>query len=83
MNNQHIDKRLDEVYDLMDELMCAGKFEEVDKIIENLDLNSINDDIALGYLVTATWAKNKLKNRQRLYDHCLNFMSKEDLVGLE
>lgn len=58
--------RIDHVYGLMNDLMRAGNFEQVDTILDFADPNG-NIDYVLAILTTSSWCKNKLKNRDRFF----------------
>ena len=65
-----IDKRLDEIYNKVDDLLLAGKFEEVDKLLSYIDVRNTNIDILLGWLTITLAARSKLKNRANFFFQC-------------
>lgn len=70
---KNTDKRLDEIFDKLDDLGLEGKFEEVDKELAKVDVD--NEDeyvILLGYLTITFYMAPFLKNRTALYDKIRN-----------
>lgn len=58
------DQRLDEIHDQMDDLLYAGKFDDVDEIFRTADVNRLDVDEMLGLLVSTIGARSKLTARK-------------------
>ena len=63
-----IDKQLDEIYDKIDALCWASKWEEIDSILAGIDVDTMDINLLLGYLTTSSWAKSHLKNRVEFFN---------------
>ena len=61
------DERLDDIYDVVDELFLAGEFRKVDTLLYAMK-NCDDFDIQLGLLTITIPAKSKLNNRQAIFD---------------
>jgi hypothetical protein len=55
-------EELDRIYDLMDDLLWAGKFDEINSILSNMELEKQDTNVILAYLVNAKAAKSKLSS---------------------
>lgn len=62
------DRRLDEIYDSIDDKLCAGDFEAVDIFLRQTDVSKLDLDELLGYLTATFPAKNKLPFRHAFYE---------------
>jgi hypothetical protein len=60
-----IDSQLDKIYSTIDILLIQGKFEEVNRILEQ-NKNNKSIDLLLGYLTITFPAKSKLPFRPEL-----------------
>jgi hypothetical protein len=60
------DLGMDLLFDNVDEMLCDGKFKEVDDLLETMDLSILNTTLLIGLLSITSAAKNKLKNRASL-----------------
>lgn len=70
-DNQSEDKQDDvmvDIYHYMDDLMWEGKFDVVDKFIEDFCKEDICFQYCLVLLTCAHWAKDKIKNKQMLIE---------------
>lgn len=66
---QSNDKALDFMFDTIDDLCLAEKFDEVNDIIKNFKLTKYSGTVIFGMLtITNSW-RNKLHERQRLIDY--------------
>lgn len=63
-----ISEQLDAIYDKCDELMQAGKWDELDIILSEISIRDTSTDILLGYLTASLPGKSKLPSRFWLYD---------------
>ena len=61
-------KEIDEVFNLIDDLLLRGKFEEVDSILDSVDILNTDLDILLAYLTTTLAAKDILKSREKFLE---------------
>ena len=64
-------KRIQEAYQIMvkiDGMYHQGRFDEVNDILRNMDLNSMTDQALVTYLCVSKRAKNKLPYRQEFYE---------------
>lgn len=61
-------KEIDEVFNLIDDLLLRGKFEEVDSILDSVDILNTDLDILLTYLTTTLAAKDILKSREKFLE---------------
>ena len=71
LNNQDKDKQkqvLVDIFSYMDDLMWEGKFDVVDKFIENFCKEDICFQYCLCLLTCAHWAKDKIKNKEMLIE---------------
>lgn len=60
---------LDDLFTLIDDLLCAGRFDRCDKILAAAPFEKLNSSILLGLLQTTLAAKWRLANRAGLYRH--------------
>jgi hypothetical protein len=74
------DKKLDAIYDLIDELMLSGNFDQIDKILSESKIN--DPDIMLAYLTVTLPAKDKLKSREDYRLRASIILGEELLIGL-
>jgi hypothetical protein len=58
---------LDEIYERIDSLMKEGKFNEIDRELQRMDINSTDINIILAYLTTTLPVRSKLSNRKKFY----------------
>ena len=69
LDNQSEDKQenmLVDIFAYMDDLMWEGKFDVVDKFIEDFCKEDICFQYCLCLLTCANWAKDKIKNKEML-----------------
>lgn len=67
-NLNHIDSKLEYIYDLIDELGFSNQFSEIDIIFENVDVNNLEPTLLVGLLsISHVWKKN-LEKYYELYD---------------
>lgn len=59
-------KGLDYIYDLIDDMLHEGQFQEIDDILEDAAIHDLPVLIVLALLTTTLAAKTKLKNRSLL-----------------
>lgn len=71
------DARLDEIYNMVDDLFLAGNFDEVDNLLPNVDPGNLGITLTIGWLTVTSWAADKLKNRNDLVRRARNFFEKE------
>jgi hypothetical protein len=57
---------LDLLYDYMDDLIERKEFERIDEFLEIINVTQYTSSILLGFLVTSSWCKTKLKKRDNL-----------------
>lgn len=62
-----IDTALDLIYDKIDDLFHARKFEEVDSLLGKIDIRNSPLDILLGYLTATLPAKSRLPSRAKFF----------------
>ncbi len=77
---------LDEIFNRIDDLLLAGDFEAVDKIIKERDFPTTPTLIApiICVVLTSTLAaKDKLKERAKFFQQAEKTFGKELLKGLE
>lgn len=63
----NLDQKIDRIYDKIDRLLCEGKFDIVDKILENIPTTHLCIDLLISFLVITLPAKTKLRNRAHFY----------------
>ena len=70
MNEENLHKRLDAIFDTIDDLCLAGKFDEVDNVLKNVDIQNEPTTLLIGYLTITLMAHkgNKLNCRTLFYD---------------
>lgn len=83
-------KALNYIFSFIDDLFLAGKFNECDVILEDMDLNYITPTNAIGILAITLVAKGKLKNRKAYFESVKSWLeliepdrAKKLLKGLE
>lgn len=62
-----IDSALDLIYDNIDEMLLASKFEQVDQLLKTVDTNAYPVDILLALLTITLAAKHRLPHRSDLF----------------
>lgn len=60
------DAALDMVYDMIDDLLCAGQFDECDRLLNDADPDGCSTDILLCLLTATLPASDKLPRREKL-----------------
>ena len=60
-------KKLDELFDLFDDMFRADRFEDADKEIEKVDIAASSVTWLLGVLTATIAARTKLKNRPAFF----------------
>ena len=87
----NIDRKLDIIYELLDNYCINGDFESCDKYIESVDIGKISITELLGILtITFIW-RNKLSKRDKFYNdvseyvyqHFSNDESDSIMIGLK
>lgn len=63
----HIDAALDLIYDRVDHLLSAGRFPELDALLEKIDPSKLTVDVLLGLLTSTLPGKTKLEFRTILF----------------
>lgn len=76
-SHKHYDNMLVKIMSYMDDLMWEGKFDMVDKFIEDFCKEDICFQYYLCLLTTAFWAKNKLKNLELIKQKAREVGNKE------
>ena len=71
-------RQLDVLYDWGDEILAAGKFEELDTFIRDLDMSQFETSIILGWLTITNWARQQLPNRPMLVEHSRAVITERD-----
>jgi hypothetical protein len=75
-----IEKRLDDIFDKIDDLALEGKFEEIDNILDKVDVDGEPEySILLGYLTITFAPAHELKRRCNLYDRILNRFQNDNM----
>lgn len=73
-NADRLDKRgqtdaaLDIIFDQMDEMLLAGEFDQVDRILAEVIPGSFSVELLLGLLTVTLPAKNRLRNRAPFFE---------------
>ena len=71
-----IGRKLDILFELLDEYCFSGDFEACDKFIENFDIEKFSVSESLGVLtITLVW-KNRLTKRAKFYDDVSEYVYK-------
>jgi hypothetical protein len=70
-------KKLDNLYDNLDEHFRNGRFEVVDEILSGVDVENEHIDILLGYLTASLPARHKLVKRKEFYKKIEDKFSKD------
>ena len=87
----NIDRKLDIIYELLDNYCINGDFESCDKYIESCDIGKISVTESIGILtITFIW-RNKLSKRDKFYNdvseyvyqHFSNDESDSIMIGLK
>ena len=73
----NIDKKLDEIFDQIDDLFWKQKFNEVDSILEGLDPCLLDPVISIGYLTITAAGKSKLKKRKEFFDKTQSYFNQK------
>ena len=72
-----IDKRIDEIYNYIDDLMLAHQFEDVDKVLRAVDTENEPINILITYLTVSLPLRDRLARRD-LYDRILRRITIQD-----
>lgn len=80
-NSGQLIPALDIIFDTIDDMLIAQQFDEVDIILDTAHRLDLSHDLILGFLVITLPAKDKLKNRVKLFTR-MGSVSKETLCGL-
>ncbi len=62
-----VDAALDLIYDQVDEMLKAGKFDQVNQLLSTVEANSLSLDLLLGLLTVTLPARCRLPARSRLF----------------
>ncbi|TFH46695.1 MAG: hypothetical protein E4H01_09535 [Lysobacterales bacterium] len=60
------DDKLDEIFNKVDDLFLAGKFEEADALLSAVDPREIGETLTIGWLTITFAARDRLQNRDAL-----------------
>ena len=63
----YLDKALDLVYDAVDQMLRASRFEQLDLIMANVEADDYSVDVLLGLLTATFPAKSRLPSRAKLF----------------
>lgn len=78
-----MDSILDSIFDVIDEMLLAGKFEEVDALLKTIQLEKHSVEFLLGILTVTLRAKTHLLQRDSFFKKVANTLeSDENLIGL-
>lgn len=77
------DKCIDFIYDQIDLLFRNNNFHIVDKIISEVNISILSDDIILSFLTITLAAKSKLPSREIFFDKVKQRLETNLLKGLE
>jgi hypothetical protein len=64
------EKRLDIIYDVIDDALIAGKFNEINQMFTEIKCGEFEATELLGFLTITLMAHSKLPNRAWFYDQC-------------
>lgn len=80
-----VDKNLDQIYEMMDELLLDGMFDVANLVISFVaaNFNMFDDNEILAYLTTSSWAQDKVASRNSLYNVAEKHLGKDILNGLK
>ncbi len=78
IENEVTDEELDAIYSVFNDMMCDGKFFEIDVFISLMDPENMPLTMALGVLTTSAWCQDKLKNRTEFFNRVAK---RKDVVG--
>lgn len=67
-STESIDKQLDFIYDLFDDLMRLNNLKEIDEILLGIDVKKFSIDILLGILTATFPVHSKLLNRHKFFE---------------
>jgi hypothetical protein len=59
---------LDRIYLEIDELMFAGRLEDLERILSSVKIQETSTDLLLGYLTATLPVKSALRNRKGFYE---------------
>jgi hypothetical protein len=62
-----VDKQLDRIYDWMDDLMWAGRLDEISRILCEVPVESTSTDLLLGYLTATLAVKDRVPGRDKFF----------------
>ena len=61
------DRAMDVMYESIDALLCAGRFDEVDQALKGVDLDRLSKQLQVGLLTITFAARSRLPSRVALY----------------
>lgn len=64
------------VLDYFDDRMWAGKFDECDFVLQNIDVNKLLSSTIVGFLGYTFWVKLKLPSRSSFYKRSMKRVTK-------
>jgi len=64
------EKRLDIIYDVIDDALITGKFNEINQMFTEIKCGEFEATELLGFLTITLMAHDKLSNRGWFYDQC-------------
>jgi hypothetical protein len=81
MKNKTSDKKLDEIYGVVDVLMCEGHWGFLDEFLENLIVRAWRTDIdeLLAYATATLPGKSKIPSRAAFVSHCKRLFPEKGL----
>lgn len=80
-----IDRSLDVIYDIINDALLEGKFDDVNSVLINIDIRKLNDTQLLGMLSITYAAHHRLPYRAEFFKKCYReFQNRniEDVEGL-
>lgn len=63
----NLDRKLDRIYDWMDDLMWAGRLDEIARILSEVEVEKTSTVLLLGYLTATLPVKNRVPGRDKFF----------------
>ena len=65
-----IPEQINRIYHLVEDLLCDGRFETVDLLLDSLNVDRVLPEVLVAWLTITLAAKDKLKTRDVFVQRC-------------
>lgn len=74
-DRMNIDQQIDEIFQLVDELLILGSFNDIDRLLNELDVNALAVDTLIAWLTITSAAKSELRERASFVERVIKSLN--------